>query len=109
MMPDGAAGACRVFRLWAGWVACSGDLEAEPAQHPGRAMDTAAEIMRADPHAGRERVGHAEDRLGIVAAPAVDQQVRRRPAEPVLGEELFLAHPVVLPDRPYHIHGGHPR
>jgi hypothetical protein len=46
------------------------DLEAQPAQHFGRAGGTAAELMRADAHAGRELIGHAKNRLGIIAAPA---------------------------------------
>lgn len=53
-------------------------------------LDWPAELMRADAHASGDLVGHAEDCLGVVAAPAVDQQVGSGPAESVLGQGAGL-------------------
>src|SRR6266568_3815484 len=78
------------------WIPYITDLKAEITEHFGGAVHSTTEIMRTESHAGRELVRHAEDRFRIVAAPAVDQQVRRSAAEPVLGEESVLAQPVVL-------------
>jgi hypothetical protein len=44
------------------------DVEAEPAQHPGSAVNTTAEIVRAEWNAGRELESNAGDRFRIVAA-----------------------------------------
>lgn len=89
-------------------VAHIADLEAEPAQHPGGAVDAAAEVVCAEWHAGGELVSHPGDGLGVVAAAVVDEQVGGGAAEPVLGEELVLAQPVVFADGAADIGAGDP-
>ena len=62
-------------------------------------LGTSAELRRAHGPPCGISVGHAQDRFGVVALAAGDQQIGAGSAEPVARKELVLAQPVVLRDR----------
>src|SRR5437773_11799122 len=75
------------------------DLESQLPEHFNGAASAASRIRRSQAKrlTSGEPVGHAQDRLRVILAVAIDQHDRPRPAEPVLREETVLTQPVETP------------